>query len=50
MASQTSYIQELRTMYSNKRIALLPDYGAEVKGVGLDEVAKELYGTGQIEV
>ena len=50
MASQTSYIQELRTMYSNKRIAMLPDYGAEVKGVGLEEVAKDLYGTGQIEV
>jgi arsenite-transporting ATPase len=50
MASQTSYIQELQTRYSNKRIAILPDYGAEVKGVGLEQVAKDLYGTGQIEI
>ena len=50
IASQTSYIQELRTMYSNKRIAMLSDYGAEVKGIGLEEVAQDLYGTGQIEV
>ena len=36
MASQTSYIQELQSRYQEKRIAILPDYGAEVKGERLN--------------
>jgi arsenite-transporting ATPase len=47
-ASQTGYIDILQRMYSGKRIAVLPDYGGEVKGESLDKVAEELYGTGQL--
>jgi arsenite-transporting ATPase len=47
-ASQTGYIDNLQRMYSGKRIAILPDYGGEVKGESLDKVAEELYGTGQL--
>src|SRR5512136_155305 len=45
-ASQASYIDQIKAMYSSKRIALLPDYGGEVKGDALKKVAQELYGTG----
>jgi hypothetical protein len=37
-------------MYSNKRIAVLPDYGGEVKGDALSKVAQELYGSGQLAI
>jgi arsenite-transporting ATPase len=47
-ASQTGYIDELLKIYSGKRIALLPDYGGEVKGQSLARVAEELYGRGQL--
>jgi arsenite-transporting ATPase len=47
-SSQTGYIEELQRMYSGKRIAILPDYGGEVKGKSLAQVADELYGTGQL--
>ena len=50
MASQTSYIQDLQSRYSDKRVAILPDYGAEVKGEGLQQVAQDLYGKGQMEL
>ena len=50
MASQTAYIQELQNNYADKRIAILPDYGAEVKGDGLMQVARDLYEKGQIAI
>lgn len=50
MISQTSYVQDLRTRYVDKRIAILPDYGAEVKGEGLQQVADDLYAKGQIQI
>ncbi|NMB85642.1 MAG: putative arsenical pump-driving ATPase [Methanosaeta sp. PtaB.Bin018] len=50
MTSQRSYIQGLQAQYSDKRIAILPDYGAEVKGDALQQVAQDLYGKGQIEI
>ncbi len=50
MTSQRSYIQSLQARYSDKRIAILPDYGAEVKGDALQQVAQDLYGKGQIEI
>jgi arsenite-transporting ATPase len=49
-ASQVGYIDEIRKMYGDKRIAVLPDYGGEVKGDALDKVAQELYGTGQLMI
>jgi arsenite-transporting ATPase len=50
MASQTTYIQDLQRRYADKRIAILPDYGAEVKGEGLRQVAEDLYGKHQLEI
>jgi len=50
MVSQTAYIQDLQSRYSDKRVALLPDYGAEVKGEGLWQVAQDLYGKGQLQL
>lgn len=50
MTSQRSYIQGLQARYSDKRIAILPDYGAEVKGDALQQVAQDLYGKGQIGI
>ncbi|HUI39755.1 MAG TPA: TRC40/GET3/ArsA family transport-energizing ATPase [Methanothrix sp.] len=50
MASQTTYIQDLQRRYADKRIAILPDYGAEVKGEGLHQVAEDLYGKNEIEI
>lgn len=50
MNSQTSYIQDLQKSYSDKRIAILPDYGAEVKGDFLAQVAEDLYGKGQLVI
>jgi arsenite-transporting ATPase len=47
-ASQASYIDDLRNRYQDKRIAVLPDYGAEVKGGVLLRVAEDLYAKGQI--
>jgi arsenite-transporting ATPase len=47
-SSQTGYIGELQRTYSGKRIAILPDYGGEVKGKSLYQVADDLYGTGQL--
>jgi arsenite-transporting ATPase len=49
-ASQTNYIDQIKAMYSSKRIAVLPDYGGEVKGDALSQVAQELYGTGQLAI
>jgi hypothetical protein len=48
MASQTSYIQDLKRRYQEKKITILPDYGAEVKGDRLNQVAEDLYGKGQM--
>ena len=42
-ASQSSYIQKLRERYQEKRITILPDYGGEVFGEGLLQVAEDLY-------
>ena len=42
-ASQSSYIGDLYQNYSNKNIVILPDYGGEVKGEGLVQVARDLY-------
>jgi arsenite-transporting ATPase len=47
-ASQTSYIQDLKALYSDKCVAILPDYGAEVKGSNLQQVAEDLYAKGQL--
>lgn len=48
MASQNAYIQDLKQRYDGKSIAILPDYGAEVKGDALSQVAEDLYGAGQL--
>lgn len=50
MDSQTSYIQDLQKTYMDKRIAILPDYGGEVKGDFLAQVAEDLYGKGQLVI
>lgn len=50
MNSQTAYLQDLQRSYTDKRIAILPDYGAEVKGEGLQQVAEDLYGKRQLEI
>ncbi len=42
-ASQTAYIQELKECYREKRITILPDYGREVLGDSLMQVAEDLY-------
>ena len=49
-ASQSSYIDHLCSNYSNKNIVILPDYGGEVKGEGLAQVARDLYGGKQIRI
>lgn len=49
-ASQSVYIQDLKDRYQKKRIAILPDYGAEVKGDGLLRVAEDLYAKGVLEI
>lgn len=43
-ASQAGYISDMRSLYRGKRMVVLPDYGAEVKGEGLLQVAEDLYG------
>jgi arsenite-transporting ATPase len=48
MASQTAYIKDLKNNYGNKRIAILEDYGSEVKGESLQKVAQDLYCSGQL--
>ena len=48
IASQDAYIQDLKQRYGGKSIAILPDYGAEVKGDALSQVAEDLYGAGQL--
>jgi arsenite-transporting ATPase len=50
MASQTGYIEMIKSKYGDKKIAILPDYGGEVKGDSLMQVADDLYGKGQLEV
>jgi len=50
MSSQTSYIQDLQARYTDKRVAVLPDYGAEVKGESLVQVAEDLYGMKQLVI
>lgn len=50
MASQVSYIEELKTLYADKSIAILPDYGTEVKGDFLWQVAEDLYGKKQLTI
>jgi len=42
-ASQSAYIEDLMKRYQNKSIAVLPDYGGEVKGDRLTMVAEDLY-------
>ncbi|MDQ1262948.1 MAG: arsenite/tail-anchored protein-transporting ATPase, partial [Euryarchaeota archaeon] len=42
-ASQTAYIELLRDSYREKRITILPDYGGEVLGEFLLQVAEDLY-------
>ncbi|HII06379.1 MAG TPA: TRC40/GET3/ArsA family transport-energizing ATPase [Methanotrichaceae archaeon] len=49
-ASQKGYIEEIKTKFQGKQIALLPSYGEEVKGEGLLQVAKDLYEKGQLEL
>jgi arsenite-transporting ATPase len=49
ISSQDSYIQYLKQRYGDKSIAILPDYGTEVKGDALCQVAEDLYGAGQLE-
>jgi arsenite-transporting ATPase len=49
-ASQVSYIEDLRDRYQEKRIAILQDYGGEVKGDGLLQVAEDLYEKEQIKI
>jgi hypothetical protein len=48
MSSQDAYIQDLKQRYGGKSIAILPDYGAEVKGDALFQVVEDLYGAGQL--
>jgi arsenite-transporting ATPase len=43
-SSQRSYIGELSHSYKSKDLVILPDYGGEVKGEGLMQVARDLYG------
>jgi len=50
VAAQEGHIEEVRQKFEGKRIALLPSYGEEVKGEALMEVARELYGRGQLEI
>lgn len=50
MSSQTAYIDDLQKKYGDKRIAILPDYGGEVKGEFLQQVAEDLYGKGQLVI
>jgi len=50
VAAQEGHIEEVRQKFEGKRIALLPSYGEEVKGVALMEVARELYERGQLEI
>ncbi len=50
MASQVSYIDELKKKYSDKNIAILPDYGTEMKGNELRLVADDLFGKGQLKI
>jgi arsenite-transporting ATPase len=49
-ASQSSYIEDLRQRYKNKDLVILPDYGGEVKGEGLVQVARDLYGREKIRI
>jgi arsenite-transporting ATPase len=42
-ASQTAHIQELRERYRDKSITILPDYGGEVLGEALMQVAEDLF-------
>jgi len=48
--SQVSYVEDLRNRYQKKHIAILPDYGGEVKGDNLLQVAEDLYGKGQLKI
>lgn len=50
IASQTTYIRDLQRRYAGKHIAVLPDYGGEVKGDGLRQVAEDLYGKQQLVI
>ena len=50
VASQKGYIEEIKTKFANKQIALLPSYGEEVKGPGLAQVARDLYEKGQLRI
>lgn len=49
-ASQISYIEDLRQSYMSKDLVILPDYGGEVKGQGLVQVARDLYGREKIRI
>lgn len=49
-ASQISYIEDLRQSYMSKDLVILPDYGGEVKGEGLMQVARDLYGREKIRI
>jgi hypothetical protein len=44
------YIEEIRTKFVDKQIALLPSYGEEVKGGGLLRVARDLCEMGQLKL
>ncbi len=48
--SQTAYIQGLRDRYREKRITILPDYGGEVLGEALMQVAEDLYAKDDTEI
>jgi arsenite-transporting ATPase len=49
-ASQTAYIEELRDRYQEKRITILPDYGGEVLGEVLSQVARDLYAKEEMKI
>jgi hypothetical protein len=40
----------LNIRYGNKAITILPDYGREVKGDGLLQVAEDLYSREQMRI
>jgi len=50
MSAQGGYIEHIKEKYGEKRIAILPSYGEEMKGKALMEVARELYERGQLSM
>mgnify|MGYP001044242424 CR=1 FL=1 len=50
MSAQGGYVSHIKEKYGEKRIAILPSYGEEMKGKALMEVARELYERGQLRM